>query len=82
MTVPMLMPNGPAAAIGMDLHARAGVRTVVSACASSTEAIANAYDRLMAGHADVIVAGGSEAAIHPLPIASFAAMPKRDRRFA
>ena len=74
MTVPMLMPNGPGAAIGMDLHARAGVRTVVSACASSTEAIANAYDHLQAGLADVIIAGGSEAAIHPLPIASFAAL--------
>lgn len=74
MTVPMLMPNGPGAAIGMDLHARAGITTVVSACASSTEALVNAYNRLQAGLADVIIAGGSEAAIHPLPIASFAAM--------
>lgn len=74
MTVPMLMPNGPGAAIGMDLHARAGIRTVVSACASSTEALANAYDRLQSGLADVVIAGGSEAAIHPLPIAAFAAM--------
>jgi 3-oxoacyl-[acyl-carrier-protein] synthase II len=80
MTVPMLMPNGPGAAIGMDLHARAGVRTVVSACASSTEAIANAYDHLQAGLADVIIAGGSEAAIHPLPIASFAAMQALSKR--
>ncbi|MDJ0348300.1 beta-ketoacyl-[acyl-carrier-protein] synthase family protein [Cryobacterium sp. PH29-G1] len=74
MTVPMLMPNGPGAAIGMDLHARAGITTVVSACASSTEALVNAYNRLQAGLADVVIAGGSEAAIHPLPIASFAAM--------
>lgn len=74
MTVPMLMPNGPGAAIGMDLHARAGITTVVSACASSTEALVNAYNRLQAGLADIIIAGGSEAAIHPLPIASFAAM--------
>ena len=44
MTVPMLMPNGPAAAVGMDLHARAGIRTVVSACASSTESIVNAFE--------------------------------------
>jgi 3-oxoacyl-[acyl-carrier-protein] synthase II len=80
MTVPMLMPNGPGAAVGMDLHARAGVRTVVSACASSTEAIANAYDHLQAGLADVIIAGGSEAAIHPLPIASFAAMQALSKR--
>lgn len=74
MTVPMLMPNGPGAAIGMDLHARAGITTVVSACASSTEALVNAYNRLQSGLADVVIAGGSEAAIHPLPIASFAAM--------
>jgi 3-oxoacyl-[acyl-carrier-protein] synthase II len=80
MTVPMLMPNGPGAAIGMDLHARAGIRTVVSACASSTEALVNAYDRLQAGLADVIIAGGSEAAIHPLPIASFAAMQALSKR--
>lgn len=80
MTVPMLMPNGPGAAIGMDLHARAGVRTVVSACASSTEAIANAYEHLQAGLADVVIAGGSEAAIHPLPIASFAAMQALSKR--
>ncbi|TDW28442.1 beta-ketoacyl-[acyl-carrier-protein] synthase family protein [Cryobacterium psychrophilum] len=74
MTVPMLMPNGPGAAVGMDLHARAGITTVVSACASSTEALVNAYNRLQAGLADVVIAGGSEAAIHPLPIAAFAAM--------
>ncbi|MDH6237075.1 beta-ketoacyl-[acyl-carrier-protein] synthase family protein [Cryobacterium sp. CG_9.6] len=74
MTVPMLMPNGPAAAVGMDLHARAGITTVVSACASSTEALVNAYNRLQAGLADIVIAGGSEAAIHPLPIAAFAAM--------
>jgi 3-oxoacyl-[acyl-carrier-protein] synthase II len=80
MTVPMLMPNGPAAAIEMSLGARAGARTVVSACASSTESIANAYDHLQAGYADIIIAGGSEAAIHPLPIASFAAMQALSKR--
>ncbi|WP_173923950.1 beta-ketoacyl synthase [Agromyces sp. Marseille-P2726] len=80
MTVPMLMPNGPGAAIGMDLHARAGIRTVVSACASSTEALVNAYDHLQLGLADVVIAGGSEAAIHPLPIAAFASMQALSRR--
>ncbi|MCS5714969.1 beta-ketoacyl-[acyl-carrier-protein] synthase family protein [Herbiconiux sp. CPCC 205716] len=80
MTVPMLMPNGPAAAIEMSLGARAGARTVVSACASSTESIANAYDHLQAGLADIIIAGGSEAAIHPLPIASFASMQALSKR--
>jgi 3-oxoacyl-[acyl-carrier-protein] synthase II len=80
MTVPMLMPNGPAAAIGMDLHARAGIRTVVSACASSTESLVSAYDRIQQGLADIVIAGGSEAAIHPLPIASFAAMQALSKR--
>ena len=80
MTVPMLMPNGPAAAIGMDISARAGVRTAVSACASGTEAIANAFNRIRTGEVDVVVAGGSEAAIHPLPIAAFAAMQALSKR--
>ena len=80
MTVPMLMPNGPAAAISMGLGARAGARTVVSACASSTESIANAYAHLQQGLADIIVAGGSEAAIHPMPLASFAAMQALSKR--
>ena len=80
MTVPMLMPNGPAAAIGMDLAARGGVRTAVSACASSTEAIANAITRLQSGEIDIVVAGGCEAAIHPMPIAAFAAMHATSRR--
>jgi 3-oxoacyl-[acyl-carrier-protein] synthase II len=80
MTVPMLMPNGPAAAIGMDLGARAGIRTVVSACASSTESIVNAFEHLRLGYADVIVAGGSEAAINPLPVAAFASMQALSRR--
>ena len=80
MTVPMLMPNGPAAAIGMDLGARAGVRTAVSACASGNESIANGYHRILSGEADIVVAGGAEAAIHPLPIASFAAMHALSKR--
>ena len=80
MTVPMLMPNGPAAAIGMDISARGGVRTAVSACASGTEAIANAILRLNSGEVDIVVAGGSEAAIHPLPIAAFASMHALSRR--
>jgi 3-oxoacyl-[acyl-carrier-protein] synthase II len=80
MTVPMLMPNGPAAAIGMDLGARAGVRTAVSACASGTESIANAMQRIQLSQADVVVAGGAEAAIHPMPIAAFAAMHALSKR--
>ena len=80
MTVPMLMPNGPAAAIGMEISARGGVRTAVSACASSTEAIANALNRLLTGEVDIVVAGGSEAAIHPMPIAAFASMHALSKR--
>ncbi|MEV7527548.1 beta-ketoacyl-[acyl-carrier-protein] synthase family protein [Agrococcus sediminis] len=80
MTVPMLMPNAPAAAVSMHFEARAYARTVASACASSTEAIANAYEHLQAGLADVVIAGGSESAIHPITIASFASMQALSRR--
>ena len=72
--VPMLMPNGPAATVGLALGARAGVHTPVSACASGAEAIAYALDLLRSGRADVVVAGGSEACVHPLPMAGFAQM--------
>jgi len=74
MTVPMLMPNGPAAIVGLELTARAGVHTPVSACSSGAEAIAYAVDMIRSGRADVVAAGGTEAAIHPLPLAGFAAM--------
>ncbi|MFI6291929.1 beta-ketoacyl-ACP synthase II [Nonomuraea sp. NPDC050790] len=72
-TVPMLMPNGPAAWIGLDLKAQAGVHATVSACASGAEAIGYAMDMIRSGRADVVVAGGTEAAIHGLNIAAFAA---------
>jgi 3-oxoacyl-[acyl-carrier-protein] synthase II len=64
----------------MDLGARAGVRTAVSACASGNESIANGFHRILSGEADVVVAGGAEAAIHPLPIAAFAAMHALSKR--
>jgi 3-oxoacyl-[acyl-carrier-protein] synthase II len=73
-TVPMLMPNGSAGWIGIELGARAGVHTTVSACASGAEAIGYAIDMIRAGRADVVVAGGTEAAILELNIAAFAAM--------
>ncbi|MFG3440737.1 beta-ketoacyl-ACP synthase II [Nonomuraea sp. NPDC047897] len=72
-TVPMLMPNGPAAWIGLDRGAQAGVHATVSACASGAEAIGYAMDMIRAGRADVVVAGGTEAAIHGLNVAAFAA---------
>jgi len=73
-TVPMLMPNGPAANVGLELQARAGVHTPVSACASGAEAIGYALEMIRTNRADIIVSGGVEAAIHQLPMAAFAAM--------
>ena len=73
-TVPMLMPNGPAAWVGLELGAKAGVHAPTSACATGAESIAWGVEILRAGRADVVVAGGTEAVIHPLPIAGFAAM--------
>ncbi|WP_353987934.1 beta-ketoacyl-ACP synthase II [Ruicaihuangia caeni] len=80
MTIPMLMPNAAAAAISMNIPSRAYARTVVSACASGTEALVNAYEHLQAGLADVVIAGGTEAVVHPLPIAAFASMQALSRR--
>jgi 3-oxoacyl-[acyl-carrier-protein] synthase II len=74
LAVPMLMPNGPAAAVSLDLGARAGAHTTVSACASGAESMGYAIDMIRTGRADVVVAGGTEAAVHALPIAGFAAM--------
>ena len=73
-TVPMLMPNGPAANVGLELQARAGVHTPVSACASGAEAVGYALEMIRTNRADIIVSGGVEAAIHQLPMAGFAAM--------
>ena len=74
LAVPMLMPNAPAANISLYVGARAAVNTPVSACASGNEAIALAVDQIRLGRADLVVAGGTEAAIHPLPMAAFANM--------
>ena len=73
-TVPMLMPNGPAAWVGLELRAQAGVHSVASACATGAEAIAQGLDIIRSGRADVVVAGGTEAVVHPLPLAGFASM--------
>ncbi|MEV6599233.1 beta-ketoacyl-ACP synthase II [Actinoplanes sp. NPDC051346] len=73
-TVPMLMPNGPAAWVGIDLGAQAGVHSMASACATGAEALSLGLDLIRSGRADVVVAGGTEAVIHPLPIAGFASM--------
>jgi 3-oxoacyl-[acyl-carrier-protein] synthase II len=73
-TVPMLMPNGSAGWLSLELNARAGVHTTVSACASGAEAIGYAIEMIRSGRADVVLAGGTEAAIIPLNVAAFAAM--------
>ena len=80
MTVPMLMPNGPAAAVSLDLGARAGAHTPVSACASGTEALHQGLELIRSGKADIVVAGGAEACIHPMPLASFASMQALSKR--
>jgi len=74
MAVPQLMPNGAAAWVGLDLGAKAGIHTPVSACASGAEAIGYALAMIRSGRADIVVAGGTEACIHPITVASFAAM--------
>jgi len=72
--VTMIMPNGPAAMVGLEVGARAGVHAPVSACASGAEAISYAARMIQTGRADVVIAGGTEAAIHPITMAGFAAM--------
>jgi 3-oxoacyl-[acyl-carrier-protein] synthase II len=72
LTVPMLMPNGPAAWVSLEYGARAGVYTPVSACASGAEALTLGARLIRSGEADVVIAGGAEAAIAPLTIAGFA----------
>ena len=73
-TVPMLMPNGAAGWISIELGARAGAHALVSACASGAESIGYGIDMIRSGRADVVVAGGTEAAIMALNIGAFAAM--------
>ncbi len=73
-TVPMLMPNGSAGWVSLELGARAGAHSPASACSSGAEAIAYGMEMIRSGRADVVVAGGTEAPIHPLHLASFASM--------
>ncbi|WP_369374599.1 beta-ketoacyl-ACP synthase II [Promicromonospora sp. Populi] len=73
MTVPMLMPNSPSAYVSLEFGARAGTHAQVSACASGAEAVGYAVEMIRNGRADVVVAGGTEASIHPMPLGAFAA---------
>ncbi len=79
-TIPMLMANASAANVGLMVNAAAAVHAPVSACASSNEALALAVDQIRLGRADIIVAGGTEATIHPLPMAAFAQMQALSKR--
>ncbi|WP_431971189.1 KasA/KasB family beta-ketoacyl-ACP synthase [Nocardia sp. bgisy134] len=74
MSVPMVMPNGPAATVGLEIGAKAGIFAPVSACSSGSEAVAHAWRLIRSGEADVVVTGGVEGHIHAVPIASFAMM--------
>ncbi|WP_459963435.1 KasA/KasB family beta-ketoacyl-ACP synthase [Nocardia sp. IFM 10818] len=74
LAVQMMMPNGPAAVVGLELKARAGVITPVSACSSGSEAIAKAWQMIVMGDADMVVTGGVEGCLDPLMIAAFAMM--------
>lgn len=74
LSVPMLMPNSATAAVSLDLGARAGAHTAVSACASGAESIGLGLELIASGRADIVVAGGTEAAVHPICFAGFTQM--------
>ncbi|MGO9153548.1 3-oxoacyl-ACP synthase KasB [Mycobacterium sp.] len=74
LTVQKYMPNGAAAAVGLERHAKAGVMTPISACASGAEGIAHAWQQIVLGEADMAICGGVETRIEAVPIAGFANM--------
>jgi 3-oxoacyl-[acyl-carrier-protein] synthase II len=78
--IPMLMANAPSANISLRIGARAGVHTTVSACASSNESISVGLDMIRLNRADVVVVGGTEGVLHPMPIAAFGQMQAMSRR--
>lgn len=73
-TIPALMPNAPAATLGLQFGAQGGVHSPVSACASGAESIAQAADLIAVGRAEVVYAGGTDACLHPMPLAAFRSM--------
>jgi beta-ketoacyl ACP synthase len=74
LTVQKYMPNGAAAAVGLERHAKAGVMTSISACASGAEGIARAWQQIVLGEADIAICGGVETKIEAVPIAGFSNM--------
>ncbi|KAA0929826.1 beta-ketoacyl-[acyl-carrier-protein] synthase family protein [Streptomyces apricus] len=80
MTVPMSMGNGSAAAVALLVNARLGVHATVNACSSGTQALVTAADLIRRGDADIVLAGGAEAPLHPMVLSSFAAMRALSQR--
>jgi 3-oxoacyl-[acyl-carrier-protein] synthase II len=78
--IPVMLPNHAAAEVGLMVGAKEGVHAPVSACASGAEALAQALGMIREGRADVVVAGGAEAGLHPLIFAGFARLRALSRR--
>ena len=69
--IPMMIGNMAAGNVAIRFHAQGPCLPVVTACATSSHAIGEAYRAIRHGYADAILAGGSEAAIEPLAVAGF-----------
>ena len=74
MTIPKLMLNAAGGNISIQYGMRGPNYTVATACASATNAIGDAFKSIQHGDADVMVTGGTEAAITPMGISGFANM--------
>jgi 3-oxoacyl-[acyl-carrier-protein] synthase II len=74
MLIPKMIPNEAAGNISMALNAKGPVHTVVTACASSTDALGVALDAVRAGRADVVISGGTESALDELCVGGFCAL--------
>jgi len=71
LAVQMHMPNAPAASVGLDFHAKAGITSPVLADASGAAAIAEAWQAIILGEADVAICGGVDNCIEAVPVAAF-----------
>ena len=69
--VPKMIINIAAGQAAIRFHAHGGCNAVVTACASGTDAIGEAFRRIRDGYADAMIAGGAEAAVNPLTVAGF-----------
>ena len=73
-SIPKLMPNGAAGLLSVEFKARAGAHAPTSACASSAEAIGLGIDIIRSGRADIVITGGTDAALHEYNLSLFDAM--------